>query len=208
MKLLIFAAFFVGFFHSLVPGHWLPIVLVSKSRKWDLKHSAFAAFVTSCGHIFTALLIAIATYFIGATVLHEKAIEYEEKSGLIMVFFGIIYSAYSLVSHKDCHGHEHHGPAPKKKGSPYYFLFSIGLSPCLAVLPVYGTALAYGNLALVLCLAMYSIGVMCALMMSSLLVGRGLIKLDIPILEHHGDVLTGLAVAFMGAVLLILPHSH
>jgi hypothetical protein len=54
----------------------------------------------------------------------------------------------------------------------------------------------------------FAIGVMVALGGATLVVSRGLMKLDHPLLEHYGDVITGLAVALMGIVLYLLPHHH
>lgn len=57
-------------------------------------------------------------------------------------------------------------------------------------------------------MAAFSIGVIVALLGGSLLVSRGLVKLDHPVFEHYGDVITGLGVAAMGLVLIFFPHTH
>ena len=208
MWILGLTAAFVGFFHSLVPGHWIPIVLTVRSRQWSLRKTAGAALVTSIGHVLTSFGIGLATLLIGATFLHENAHEIEQKAGWIMVGFGLIYCVYSLFQHQHCHGHEHHGPEPKEKTNPYLFLFTIGLSPCFAILPVYATAMTHSQWFLLFTMAMYSLGVITSLLISTIFVSRGMLKLDIPLLEHHGDLITGLAVAIMGAVLVFYPHTH
>jgi cytochrome c biogenesis protein CcdA len=203
------SAAFVGFVHSLSPGHWLPVVLLVKARKWDLAQAAFAAAVAASGHIFVSLGLGLVGSFIGTAFFSPYLHEIEENAGWILIVFGVAYAVYSRFQHRGCHGHEHHGPDPTRQSrAPYLFLFSLGFSPCFAVLPVFVTAIGVGSGTLALSMAAFSLGVLAALVGGSLLVSRGLVKLDHPILEHHGDVITGLGVALMGALLLILPHSH
>lgn len=208
--LLALSAAFVGLIHSLSPGHWLPVVLMVKARKWDLAHAAWAAVVAAAGHIFVSLGLGIVGAFVGKTLFAPQLHELEEHAGVILITFGLAYAVYSRFHHRHCHGHEHHGPDPRKKGkrAPYLFLFSLGFSPCFAVLPVFATAIGMGTAVLISCMIAFSIGVLLALVGGSLLVSHRLVKLDHPIFEHHGDLITGLGVAFMGVILTLFPHVH
>ncbi|MBC7386680.1 MAG: hypothetical protein H7301_11040 [Cryobacterium sp.] len=207
--LLALSAAFVGFIHSLSPGHWLPVVLLVKSRKWDLAQAAFAAAVAASGHIFVSLGLGLLGLFIGQSFFGPSLHELEEHAGLILIVFGLAYAAYSRVQHRHCHGHEHHGPDPAKGSrAPYVFLFSLGFSPCFAVLPVFVTAIGMGPAILISCMIAFSVGVLAALVGGSLLVSKGLVKLDHPVFEHYGDLITGLGVAAMGLILIFFPHTH
>lgn len=206
---LIFSAAFVGFVHSLSPGHWLPVVLMVKARKWDLASAAFGALVAASGHIFVSVGLGFVGLFLGKQFFGPNLHEVEEHAGLILIAFGLIYAIYSRYNHRHCHGHEHHGPDPRASGkAPYVFLFSLGFSPCFAVLPVFGAAIGAGSAILLGSMAAFAIGVIAALVGGSLLVSRGLVKLDHPIFEHHGDLITGLGVAAMGLILVFFPHTH
>lgn len=207
--ILALSAAFVGFVHSLSPGHWLPVVLMVKARRWDLAQAAFAALVAASGHIFVSVGLGFVGLFIGKSFFGPHLHEIEEHAGLILVFFGLAYAIHSRRAHRHCHGHEHHGPDPRTSGkAPYVFLFSLGFSPCFAVLPVFATAIGVGSTALLLSMTAFSVGVAAALLGGSLLVSRGLVKLDHPIFEHHGDLITGLGVAAMGLILVLFPHTH
>lgn len=207
--LLALSAAFVGFVHSLSPGHWLPVVLIVKARKWDLAQATFGAFVAAAGHIVVSVGLGLVGLLIGKSFFGSHLHELEENAGMILIIFGIAYALYSRVQHRHCHGHEHHGPDPKKgRKAPYLFLFSLGFSPCFAVLPVFATAIGMGAGILITCMVFFSLGVLFALIGGSLLVSQGLVKLDHPIFEHHGDLITGLGVAVMGVILMISPHAH
>lgn len=209
MWILALSAALVGFVHSLAPGHWLPVVLMAKTRRWNNRQAAFGAFVAALGHILVSITLGVLSAFLGHHFFESYLHELEEKAGLILVVFGLAYAAYSHFQHKDCHGHEHHGPDPEKnKKAPYLFLFSLGLSPCFAVLPIFIAAIGMGTMPLLFVMSTFSLGVFAALMGGSLLVAKGLVKLDHPIFEHHGDVITGIGVAVLGMILLLFPHQH
>jgi len=69
------------------------------------------------------------------------------------------------------------------------------------VLPVFAAAASEGSFPVILTLASFSLGVVASLVGSTLLVSLGLVKLDHPIFEHYGDVITGCGVAVMGVLL-------
>ena len=207
MMILVFSAAFVGLVHSLAPGHWLPVVLMVKARKWDVRKAILAAIVAASGHILLSLLLGLLTIWIGVHFFSDYEAEIEKYSGLMLAAFGFIYAAYAYKRHAGCHGHTHHGPDPKKGKTPFLFLFSIGLTPCVAVIPVFATAAAESQWLVLLTQLSFSLGVIAALVGSTLVVLKGLVKLDHPFLEHHGDVVTGLGVTVMGLLLYFFPHS-
>ncbi len=207
--LIALSAAFVGFIHSLSPGHWLPVVLMVKTRKWNTVQAAWGALIAASGHIFVSVGLGLLGSFIGHSLFAPYLHEVEEHAGLILIICGLSYAIYSRFRHRHCHGHEHHGPDPRVSGkAPYIFLFSLGFSPCFAVLPIFATAIGMGTGVLALTMVFFSLGVIAALLGGSLLVSRGLVKLDHPVFEHHGDLITGIGVAVMGLILVLFPHTH
>lgn len=205
---LVLSASFIGLIHSFAPGHWLPIILLAKSHRWSLGRAMGGAIVASFGHILVALIMGLGVMLLGAALVDRNLEMIEKYSGYFVGAFGIIYAITSVFRHSHCESHAHHGPEiphgkKLKKRIPYLFLFSIGLTPCLAVLPVIMAAIPNGNLAVSVTVLAYCLGVVLALVSATLLVSLGISKLDHPILEHYGDVITGLTVALMGFTLLI-----
>lgn len=201
MILLAVSAAAIGFFHSLMPGHWLPVVLLAKSRKWAAGTVLLGAITAALGHVIMSILLGGISIYIGSHFLASQEEVIERYSSLILVLFGLGFAALAYFRHSSCHGHTHHGPNPAGRRAPFFFLFSLGLFPCVAVLPVFITASVRGSMATVLSMAAFSIGVVSSLMSSSLLASRGLAKLDHPLLEHYGDVATGLGVVLVGLIL-------
>ena len=136
---------------------------------------------------------------------HEELIE--KYAGLGLAVFGVAYALFSYRRHSHCHGHTHHGPNPPTRDRSLrrtlIFLFSVGFSPCVAVFPVFVAAIPYGWTASVMVGVAFSLGVAAALSGASLVVSAGALKLDHPIFEHFGDVLTGAGVALLGLLLFL-----
>lgn len=205
MILILLSAAFVGFVHSLSPGHWLPIVLMAKTRRWPLRTALAGAVVMSAGHIFISSLLGLFAMWIGVHFLSQNEGQIERCAGVLLAAFGVIYALVAYFRHSTCHGHTHHGPDPKKgRKTPFLFLFSLGFSPCVAVLPVFAAAASEGSATLIFSLVCFAVGVLGALVGATLLVSLGLMKLDHPIFEHYGDVITGVGVAVMGFILFLV----
>jgi cytochrome c biogenesis protein CcdA len=75
-------------------------------------------------------------------------------------------------------------------------------------LPLFVASIGEGVGTFVMSLGAFAVGVLLALVSAVLLVRKGLMKLDHPLFEHYGDVLTGLGVVLVGVLLLVLPHGH
>jgi ABC-type nickel/cobalt efflux system permease component RcnA len=205
MNLLFGSAALVGFLHSLAPGHWLPVVLVAKTRRWPLKMAILGALCTASGHVVVSSAAGVASIALSESLLPGGEATMERYAALMLIVFGALYATFGYFRHSSCHGHEHHGPKPKGKKAPFLFLFSIGLSPCFAVLPLFLAASARGWSSALLTMASFSAGVAFALAGATLAVSLGVLKLDHPLFEHYGDVLTGVAVSGMGVILFFFP---
>lgn len=205
MLILAASAAFVGFVHSLAPGHWLPVVILAKARRWPVRRVMLGAVVAASGHILISNSIGLLSLALGKSVElpHE---EMERWGALVLVAFGVIYAGYSYFRHSSCHGHGHHGPDPRKSGkTPFLFLFSLGFSPCAAVIPIFAAAGLQGAHATFVTMITFSAGVLASLGLTTFLGTHGMKKFDHPLLEHYGDVITGASLVLMGTILYFFP---
>ena len=204
MVILATSAALVGLVHSLAPGHWLPVVLMAKSRRWPMRTAILGASTVAAGHILLSTILGLLSIYVELQFLSRYEEEIERYAGLGLGLFGLIYAGYAYFRHSSCHGHTHHGPNPMGQKAPYAFLFSLGFSPCIAALPVFAAAASRGPVTTVVAFLSFCIGVLCAIIGSTVLVSKGLVKLDHPIFEHYGDVITGLGVTLMGTILFFI----
>jgi nickel/cobalt exporter len=191
----------------MAPGHWLPVVLLAKSRGWRLQTAALASLVTASGHVVLSLVLAGIAMAIGAKALHEYEHRIEAFAGLGLAVFGLFFAISSYLRHARCHGHTHHGPEPKAGQQPLRdalgFLFLVGFSPCVAIFPVFLAAMPWGVAGWVLTGVAFAAGVVAAIGGSVVVVSLGALKLDHPVFEHFGDVLTGAAMVLLGLGLFL-----
>lgn len=200
---ILLSALTIGFIHSLSPAHWLPIVLLGKARRWRPEVVAASSIVTGLAHIAVTAAITLVAVLAGEKILGGDFEKIETYSGWGLLAFGAIYAGLAYWNHYTCHGHGHHGPEPKGKRA-IGFLVAVGLAPCVAILPLLIAAWVKGLGGFVASTLAFSAGVFAALVFSTYVVSRGVLKLDHPFLEHYGDVVTGLGVALTGVAILSL----
>jgi len=58
VPLLIIAAGTVGFLHSILPDHWVPLAVIGRTQRWSIARVARVSFLASIGHVVTSLVIA------------------------------------------------------------------------------------------------------------------------------------------------------
>ncbi len=203
------SATIVGAIHTLMPGHWVPVALMTRSRRWPLRTAFLGAVVSSAGHIFFSLLFGILAAVLGVQLLASHENEIEKYSGLTLAVFGLIYAAATYIHQKHhCHtAHPHNHDSLQsekfKKSSPFLFLLLAGMSPCIAILPVFASAAAYGTHSMILSVLGFSFGVIGTLVTATGLASLGLMKLNHPLLEKYGDVVTGAGVFLTGIALFL-----
>ena len=198
----------VGFIQSLAPAHWFPVVLVGESRKWQLHERLKGALVASLGHVIISLIVASALVGLGGAVFERSQTSIKVYSGIFLVIIGGIYAAVSYRRHSQCGLHPHHGPKDHEGRNPYFFLFLVGFSPCLAALPVFMAVAVLGLGPLVLSYACFCLGVVSALLLATWLASKGIKKLHHPLIEHYGDVLAGLWIVATGVLIAVFGHHE
>lgn len=204
------SALFVGLLHTLAPGHWLPVVLLAKTHRWSLRTAFLGALTAGSGHILVSVGIGLVSIFIGAQFFSSYEEEIERLGGLMLAMFGLGYAFVSYFRHSSCLDHSHHGPdpaqKPESKNAPFLFLFSLGFSPCVAVVPLIATAGASGVIPTLATALGFSVGVLISLVTATSLSTAGLMKLDHPLFEHYGNVIAGLGIAIMGVIMFFISH--
>jgi hypothetical protein len=171
---------------------------VARSRKWSKRKALLGALTTASGHIALSLILAVIGIQIGSHIFKENEATIEHYAGLLVALFGLIYAGWAYFRHSGCHGHTHHGPKIEREAAPFLLLLFSAFSPCVAALPIFAADATISSWSLALSLGAFAIGVISALVTATLLVFHGVMKLDHPVFEHYGDVITGLSVALVG----------
>jgi ABC-type nickel/cobalt efflux system permease component RcnA len=110
--LLVLAVAAVGVFHTMVPDHWVPIVLMARQRGWTKAQTARASLQAGVGHVVTTLIIGLAVWVAGVAFATRFGQIVDLVASLALIGFGawIGISAWLELRLGSGHHHHHHGP--------------------------------------------------------------------------------------------------
>ena len=109
VPLLIVAAGTVGFLHSILPDHWVPLAVIARTQLWSIPHVARISFLASVGHVVTSLVMAGIIAAIGLQFRSALETQKGHIVGVILIVTGIAFLPWSLNGHgghlHGCGGH-------------------------------------------------------------------------------------------------------
>ena len=202
MIVVVLSAAFLGAVHSLAPAHWLPVVLVARAKRWTLPTAVAGALTAGAAHVLITVVLGTLGAFAGFRLLADHGETIERISGGALAAFGVGFALWSYRRHRRCGPHGHHGPRLERiLRRPFLMLFALGFTPCFSVIPVFIAAAPYGVVPIAATAAAFCAGVLATLGVATWAATTGLMNLDVPILEHHGDVVAGIGIAVAGGLL-------
>lgn len=160
--LLLVSAASIGFFHTILgPDHFIPFILLAKSRDWSTTKTMWITFMCGIGHVGSSVLLGLLGVFFGWSLYN---IEFFESSrgniaAWLLIIFGAIYLIWGLIRayknkphthwhrhmgdvvHKHHHDHagEHkhvHETSRSKNITPWVLFIIFVFGPCEPLIPV------------------------------------------------------------------------
>ncbi len=112
LLILLGSAAAVGAVHTLLgPDHYLPFVVLSKTRQWSLRKTLWIATLCGLGHVGSSVALGLIGIAMGITLRHLELIESQrgEIAAWLLMAFGLAYGTWGAVRalrHKP-HTHPH-----------------------------------------------------------------------------------------------------
>lgn len=232
-SLLLLTAAATAAFHTLIPDHWLPFVLVGRARGWSARTTAAVSGLSALVHTLLSVALGCGALLLGQSIAHAVGERLERGSGLLLVVFGAAYAFWAwrkgghfhpgggLLHGTDepehCDGHE--GPASiehlhyhaddawigKEAGKGAIPLaLIVGLNPCVLVLPIMVATADQGAGALALVTMAYSITTIALMVGLSVAGVVGFRRFPVPPVARHMETASGLLIAVVGLVFLLM----
>lgn len=220
----------IAFVHTLLgPDHYLPFILMSKSRKWSMAKTTWISSLCGIGHILGSFLLGMVGIFIGFSILQIKGFESfrGELVAWIFIAFGMVYLAWGLKrsfksrSHEHYHSHgdggkhihvhnhtdEHvhvHNSKKKKELTPWVLFTIFVLGPCEPLIPLLMYPAAKNSLIGII-LVVFVFGIVTVLTMLGLILSSylGLSFIPTKRLERHMHTIAGGTIALCGAGIIL-----
>jgi nickel/cobalt exporter len=223
----------VGAIHAILPGHWLPFVLLSRARRWDMGRALAAVAAGGIAHLGTTAALGLLIAFLGAGTFGRIGPAAELAGAGLLAVFGLVLSLRGLRSARGAVAGEEHCPpcgrlppdetsrtsskglAPSSgrigpHGSGRQHLLEgavLGARPCAEAVPIFLAAAAYGlttSILAVLAWVLATLAVLVGIVWLSLL-GLGTVRLSL--LERYGETAAGLLILLMGLAAVIMAGS-
>ena len=115
LLVLVLTTVVTAIFHTLIPDHWLPFVLVARSRGWSARRTALLTAGSAFLHVNVSIGLAVATYLLGRGAGEVAGLgeSLEQVSAALLMLFGLTYALWFLLrgGHQHFFGmHPHHEP--------------------------------------------------------------------------------------------------
>jgi len=99
LSILLFTAASIGFIHTLTgPDHYLPFIVMSKAKNWNMSKTLWITFLCGLGHVGSSIVIGIIGIALGLGV--KKLEIFEAYRGNIaawlFIIFGFIYFVWGI----------------------------------------------------------------------------------------------------------------
>jgi ABC-type nickel/cobalt efflux system permease component RcnA len=196
--LLIGAVLAIGVFHTMVPDHWLPIVLMARQRKWSTQKTALAALQAGTGHVVSTLLIAVLFWGAGAAFATRFSGWVETATSVALVGFGLWVA---IGAWREMHKQSH----DTKTGSRIALLLILGSSPMIEGIPAFFAAGQYGLWLLIIMALVFAAATISVYIVFSVYSAKGLKQVRFGRFERYGEIVSGAVIALVGAVFWFWP---
>jgi len=208
----------VGFVHTLIgPDHYIPFIVLSKSRKWSMTRTIGITSLCGIGHILSAVLLGLAAASIGSLLKRLEIIESVrgEIAAWLLTGFGFAYCIWGIRSaiknkrhshkhgadglphiHSHSHNHDHsrgHEPETRKEPTLWVLFVIFIFGPCEPLIPlVMYPAVQESMLNVILVTLVFGLSTLFVMLTVVVTSSYGLKKfIQFPFFERYGNAIAG-----------------
>lgn len=224
--------FTVAFCHAAIPTHWLPFVLVARTRGWGRAKALGVTIFAGLGHIALTTLLGLGIAWFGFQLDQRLGRAFPWITGGLLFAIGGFYlwrqwRGGGICHHKvmgghhradeHCgheHGHSHWEDELKDsalvsdragEGAAIGGLFiMLTLSPCEGFLPVYLSGVQFGWQGFFVLSAILAIATLLGMLLFTWLALLGLEKVRLESIEKHEAGLLGGLFVLLGVIIVLL----
>ena len=222
----------LGFIHTIFgPDHYLPFIVMSKARRWNMFKTLVITFLCGVGHIASSVILGLIGVALGAAVFKLEAIEAArgDIAAWLLIIFGFTYFIWGLhrAFRNKPHGHSHvHDADQKAHSHPHshvsehfhihnlgsganitpWVLFTIFIfGPCEPLIPLLMYPAAKANWASVaLVSTIFGVITISTMLGMVIVFSYGLSRLSLGRIEKYSHALAGFTIFLCGGAIKFL----
>ena len=228
LQVLVISALSIGFIHTIVgPDHYLPFIVMSKARKWNLFKTTAITVFCGIGHVLGSIVLGVLGISLGIALNLLEGVEAfrGDLASWLLIGLGVAYGVWGLrlglrsaqhthehhhddADHKHSHHHlgiHAHVHGDEKKLTPWVLFIIFVLGPCEPLIPLLMYPAAKGSWLDVLLVA-GAFGLVTVATMTAMvtLAYKGLDRLRLDWMERYMHALAGLIIAVSGLAIKFL----
>lgn len=200
-------AFILSVIHALMPDHWIPLVMISRTEKWSRIETLWITAFIAIPHIISTILIGIIIGIIGYKLSSTHEFVMRVAAPLILITIGLIY--VSLDFKGNVHYHKDSIKTDvRSKNSKFAILFPLAtalfFSPCVVTGSYFFVAGTRGWSSIVIVSSIYLIVTIFGMVLMVNLGLRGIEQIKWRLLERHEKIVTGIVLIILGVLIYFI----
>lgn len=222
---LMLAAAGVGFGHAVLPDHWMPLAVLSRTRRYPTRRTVRLSLAAGVTHVLVSLVMGAVLVLVGLQFRDTVARHADLVIGGILLATGAAFLVMELVGrghghshdgehghghgngheheHEHGHGHDHaHGAAHHhhdRQGLAGFLVpFGAAASPDLTILPVFLAAGAVGVAASITSLIVFATVTVATIVGLTTATAAGARLLTAPWIDRGANLLTAGTLLLVG----------
>ena len=199
----------VGFAHSVLPDHWLPLAVAARARRDPLPRVARLSLFAGAAHVAVSVVLGGVVIAVGLSLRSVIESRADLIVGGVLVLTGVVFLVLELTGHGHHHHHDHDEhddhddhdhDRPLPKGLGLLIPFGAAASPDLTILPVFLAAAALGTGAAIGSLIVFTIITIGTFVALTTLAAAGSYQLTNPWLDRYANRITAVVLIGIGAL--------
>lgn len=208
---LVAAAAGVGLGHAILPDHWVPLGVLSRTHRYPLSRVAGLAGLAGVAHVLVSLLIGAVIVIVGLQL--RSTVEHVQNAivGGLLIATGLAFAVLEATGRGHTHSHDHdhdhddahdHAEHAGRGRGAFMVSFGAAASPDLTILPVFLAATAAGAGTAIASLVAFAAVTVTTIVVLTLLATIGGYGLRSQWLERWGNAFTALVLVVVGVLVL------
>jgi nickel/cobalt transporter (NicO) family protein len=220
----------IGFVHTIFgPDHYLPFIVLSEAKKWNIRKTMLITLVCGLGHVLSSVVLGLIGIGVGISL--NKVVAVESFRGNIaawlFIAFGFVYLVISIRNlvkkkkhthshfhlggekhshvHDHTHEHTHIHETDVVHTTPWVLFLIFVFGPCEPLIPILMYPAAQNNIpGTILVSALFSIVTISTMMLIVLAFKLGFSKINLKPVEKYSHVIAGSMILLSGMAIQFL----